>query len=147
MAASGPAVVLESTGARRDGRARPGATLFSASDDAASAVGALGRYRNLLWHLLGGTRGGPTRIRILRLLRDRPSNTNQVAREIGVDYKTAEHHLRVLLENRIVVRAGDGYGTVFLLSPFMQDSLEDLEAIAAKVAPSLPVEGPVAERP
>ncbi len=35
--------------------------------------------KRILWHLLGGTRGGPMRIRILQALLDRPYNTNQLA--------------------------------------------------------------------
>lgn len=58
--------------------------------------------KRVLWHLLGGTRGAPLRIAILGILRQRPSNTNQLAVELGADYKTIQHHLRVLRENRLV---------------------------------------------
>lgn len=92
----------------------------------------------VLWHLLGGTRGGPTRIRILALLRDRPQNTNQVSVMLGIDYKTAEHHLKVLRENRLVVPSGEGYGTVFLLSPALEAEIREFDAIASKVLGSTP---------
>jgi len=93
------------------------------------------RLRRVLWHLLGGTRGGPTRIRILRLLRERPYNTNQITKILGIDYKTTEHHLRVLRENRLVVVGGDGYGAVFLLAPEMEANMNEFEEIAKKVQP------------
>lgn len=95
----------------------------------------MANLRRVLWHLLGGTRGGPLRIRILRLLKERPYNTNQVATLLGIDYKTAQHHLRVLTENRLVSPTGEGYGAVFLLTRDMEDSLAEFDAIAAKVAP------------
>jgi predicted transcriptional regulator len=98
----------------------------------------MANLRRVLWHLLGGTRGGPLRIRILQLLRDRPYNTNQVASLLGIDYKTAQHHLRVLTENRLVSPTGDGYGAVFLFTKDMEESLVEFDAIAAKVAPAPP---------
>lgn len=91
--------------------------------------------KRVLWHLLAGTRGGPLRIRILLLLRERPSNTNQVATMLGIDYKTAQHHLRVLTENRLLSPTGDGYGAVFLFTPDMEDSLEEFDRIVAKLQP------------
>ncbi len=41
--------------------------------------------KRLLWYLLGGTRGGPTRAEILKTLRDRPLNANQLAEALRVD--------------------------------------------------------------
>jgi len=94
----------------------------------------MANLKRVLWHLLGGTRGGPLRIRIVALLREVPSNTNQVATQLGIDYKTAQHHLRVLVENRVLSPSGQGYGTVFLLTRDMEQSLEEFERIAAKLA-------------
>lgn len=93
----------------------------------------MANLRRILWYLLGGTRGGPLRIKILRLLRDRPYNTNQIAEMLGIDYKTAQHHLEVLQENRILSPAGDRYGRVFLATPSMEESWETFDEIAEKV--------------
>ena len=68
----------------------------------------MANLRRVLWHLLGGTRGGPLRIRILQLLRDRPYNTNQVASLLTIDYKTAQHHLRVLRRSGFVQARASG---------------------------------------
>jgi predicted transcriptional regulator len=94
----------------------------------------MANLKRVLWHLLAGTRGGPLRIRIIGLLRDQPRNTNQVATELGVDYKTAQHHLRVLTENRVASPTGHGYGAVFLLTRDMEASWAEFEGISAKVA-------------
>lgn len=91
--------------------------------------------KRVLWHLLGGTRGGPMRIRIISLLRDRPSNTNQVSLALGIDYKTAEHHLKVLRENHIVSPSSDGYGAMFLLTNEMEASLTEFDAIVQRIEP------------
>lgn len=109
----------------------------------------MANLKRVLWHMLGGTRGGPLRIRILLLLRERPYNTNQVATMLSIDYKTAQHHLRVLTENRIVSPTGNGYGAVYLLTKDMEESLPEFDAIAAKVqrpapappAPAAPAQG------
>lgn len=76
------------------------------------------------------------RVRIIRVLRERPYNTNQITKRLGIDYKTTEHHLRVLRENRIVVPSGDGYGAVFLLTPDMEACMSEFEEIAAKIVGS-----------
>lgn len=90
--------------------------------------------RGTLWYLLGGTRGGPLRIRILEVLRERPLNTNQLAERLDVDYKTAQHHLEVLEENGVVEPSGDEYGAVFLPTATMGESWDLFEEIVGTVA-------------
>jgi DNA-binding transcriptional ArsR family regulator len=93
----------------------------------------MAKLRRVLWYLLGGTRGGPLRIRILELLRERPYNTNQLAEHLDVDYKTVQHHLEVLEENEVVTPSGDEYGAVFLPTPAMEETWDVFEEIAGKV--------------
>lgn len=92
--------------------------------------------KRALWHLLGGTRGGPLRIRILQALVDRPYNTNQLAVLLGHDYKTIQHHLRVLVENRLLEPRGDGYGATYFPSRDFDDSRAEFDAVVAKLAPT-----------
>lgn len=77
------------------------------------------QLRKMLEFVTSGTRGGPMRLRILEELAKRPRNTNEVSRILGIDYKTAEYHLRVLKENGLVVGAMEGYGSKFSLSPLL----------------------------
>ena len=95
----------------------------------------MANLKRLLWHLLGGTRGGPQRIRLIQAIRERPGNKNQLATRLGLDYKTVEHHLRVLIENRVLSPPVDKYGAVYLFTPDMEESLTDFDEIAAKVRP------------
>ncbi len=93
--------------------------------------------KRLLWYLLGGTRGGANRIEILKALLDRPLNANQLAEALRVDYKTIQHHLRVLEENGLVMSSEKGaYGAVILLTPKMEEALPILEEIWSKIGRS-----------
>ncbi len=93
--------------------------------------------RRLLWYLLGGTRGGANRAQILKALLDRPLNANQLAEALKVDYKTIQHHLRVLEENGLVTPSEKGaYGAVILLTPKMEEALPVLEEIWSKIGRS-----------
>ncbi len=89
-----------------------------------------------LWYLLAGTRGGLNRARILRMLRDRPVNANDLAGKLGLDYKTVRHHLDVLRENDCVMTLGnEGYGVLYTLSPRLQSHFEDFEQIWRRLEP------------
>ena len=76
----------------------------------------------LLWWVIAGSQGGHNRARILHLLRDVPMNTNQIAKEMGVDYSTVQHHLKVLRKNNLVSTMGGKYGALYFLSPLMEDN-------------------------
>lgn len=89
-----------------------------------------------LWYLLAATRGGLNRARILRILRDRPVNANDLAGRLRLDYKTVRHHLEVLRDNDCVMTLGnEGYGVLYTLSPRLQSHFEDFEAIWRRLVP------------
>lgn len=72
------------------------------------------RFKRLLWYLIGTTKGGVSRARILEMLNFRPSNTNQIASELRLDYKTVVHHLEILSKNGLVITDNrDEYGATF----------------------------------
>jgi DNA-binding transcriptional ArsR family regulator len=83
--------------------------------------------RRLLWWLLRATRGGPTRVRLLRLIAEKPMNANQLAKELGLDYTTVRHHLGILEKNKVVDVVGDKYGAVYCLSEWLTRKSEVLE--------------------
>ena len=72
--------------------------------------------KNILWYLVAGTRGGETRAKIINAIKKKPANANQLSKSLGFDYKTIEHHLKILLENNIfTVINKDKYGAVYFL--------------------------------
>jgi len=90
--------------------------------------------KRLLWYLFAGTRGGPSRAEIIRAIQNRPSNANQLAQILRVDYKTIQHHVRVLVENGLIVPSDKGtYGAVLFLTPKMEEALPILDEIWSKI--------------
>jgi DNA-binding transcriptional ArsR family regulator len=92
---------------------------------------ALDDIERLLWWLAQGSAGAPTRVRVLRAIKDRPRNAQQLAEELGMDYTTIRHHLRILASNHLIQTAGDRYGQVYFLSPGLESHWPVFERITA----------------
>lgn len=80
----------------------------------------------ILHYVLAATRGGMTRIEIINSILDKPQNANQLSKSLNLDYKTIQHHIRVLQDNRIIVTHGK-YGAIYFLAPEIKK--EELEEI------------------
>ncbi len=87
----------------------------------------------LLGWLIAGTRGGPTRAKIIQALKAMPQNANQLATMLGMDYKTMRHHLEVLEKNRLITSVGDRYGATYFLSQIMEQNFALFEEIMSKI--------------
>ena len=92
------------------------------------------RFKRVLWYLIGSTRGGANRAKILKLLNERPANPNQVSTTLKLDYKTVLHHLKILSENGLVITDDkDKYGATYFLTPLMENNYTSFRAILEKV--------------
>ncbi len=92
------------------------------------------RFKRILWQIVAGTRGGPNRGRILKTLSERPLNAHQLSTELNLDYKTTQHHLRVLLLNNLITASEQPtYGALYFLTPDMEEGLAILDSILAKL--------------
>jgi DNA-binding transcriptional ArsR family regulator len=87
----------------------------------------------ILGWLIAGTRGGATRAKIIDTLKEKPQNANQLANELGMDYRTIRHHLKVLEKNKLITSAGEGYGTTYFLSPALEENYELFEEIMKRM--------------
>lgn len=76
--------------------------------------------RRLIQFLFYATRGGPTRLAIVKALKERPMNANEIAKSLGLDYKTVKHHLEMLMRHGLLERVGDGYGCVYVPSQLLR---------------------------
>ncbi len=87
----------------------------------------------LLGWLIAGTRGGPTRAKIIEVLKENPQNANQLATSLKMDYKTMRHHLEVLEKNKIITSVGDRYGATYFLTQTMEENYGMFEEIMKKI--------------
>ena len=89
--------------------------------------------KRLLWFVFAGSRGGLNRLRIISSLKEKPLNTNQLAKELELDYKAIQHHIKVLEKNNLITKIGEKYGVTFFISTFLEVNMETFEEIATKL--------------
>ncbi len=92
--------------------------------------------KRLFWFLFAGSRGGINRIKLVSILKEKPLNANQLAKEMSLDYKAIKHHIRVLEKNNIVTKAGEKYGVTYFISPFLEVNMESFDEIVQKLEKS-----------
>ena len=89
--------------------------------------------KRLFWFIFAGSRGGINRLKIISALKENPQNTNQLAKELGLDYKAIQHHIRILEKNNLITKIGEKYGVRYSLSSFLEVNMETFDEIAAKL--------------
>ena len=91
--------------------------------------------KRILWYLIAGSRGGTNRARIIKALHDRPYNVNQLSLELDLDYKTIQHHIKVLLDHNILVNSSEEkkYGAMIFLSNRMEENYPIFLEILSKM--------------
>lgn len=60
--------------------------------------------------------GNFNRVKIVNLLNHRPYNINQLSKELNLNYRTVQHHIKVLEENMVVQSDSNGYGALISIS-------------------------------
>jgi DNA-binding transcriptional ArsR family regulator len=86
------------------------------------------RFKRLLWYLIGSTKGGYNRARILEFINLQPANANQIASELRLDYKTIIHHIAVLSKNGLVITDNkESYGAIYFVSPLLEKNYESFK--------------------
>ena len=88
--------------------------------------------KNLLFYVFVGSRGGDNRIRIIESLQILPKNTNQLANELGLNYRAIQHHIEVLEKNNLITKVGDKYGVNYFPSNFFDVNVEIFKEIISK---------------
>ncbi len=89
--------------------------------------------RKLLLYLFTSTRGDFTRLRIIIHLLEQPYNTHQLAKELDLDYKAVQHHMKVLEKNNMVSKIGEKYDVIFHLSNFLEINIGALDEAIDKL--------------
>jgi predicted transcriptional regulator len=89
--------------------------------------------KRLMWFLFAGSRGGLNRLKIITILKETPLNTNQLAKDLGLDYKAIQHHIKVLEKNNMITRMGEKYGITYFISVFLEANMDTFEEIVRKL--------------
>lgn len=89
-------------------------------------------YTRSLWWMFGSSAGARSRIRIVQTLRKMPMNALQLSQELGLDYGTVRHHLKVLESNRLIEGGGQSYGRVYAIAQSLEDHWKVMEEILAR---------------
>jgi len=89
--------------------------------------------KRLLWFVFSGSRGGLNRLKIISKLKKNPFNINQLAKELNLDYKAIQHHIRVLEKNNLITKVGEKYGVTYFVSTFLEVNMETFEEIEEKL--------------
>jgi predicted transcriptional regulator len=78
-------------------------------------------------------KGGKNRIDILCLLLKDSLNANQIKEVLRLDYKTVQHHLRLLLKNKFISNSGKTYGSHYMLTEEFRSQIHLFNEILAKI--------------
>ncbi len=76
----------------------------------------------LLYWLLNASRGGPTRVRILKTIEKKPMNLHKLSNSLSLDYKTVQGHVEILIENEILETPKKKYGSIYFISAEWEDN-------------------------
>jgi DNA-binding transcriptional ArsR family regulator len=89
--------------------------------------------KNLLWMVFAASRGGHNRIKMIYALKKSPLNTHQLAKELGLNYRAAQHHVAVLEKNNLVTKMGKKYGVTYFLSTFFEVNISVFEDLVSNL--------------
>jgi len=90
------------------------------------------RIKMLLWSIFAGSKGCINRVKIVLQLKKTPLNTNQLSKQLGLDYKVIERHLEVLGKHELVTKVGNKYGSTYFLSSLLESNLKLFAEVADK---------------
>ena len=79
---------------------------------------------------LAGTKGGYVRMQIIMLLQKKPYNINELSKKLSLDYKTVQHHIRVLEKSNLIVSSKKKYDNSYKLSTLLlahKDILKEIK--------------------
>ncbi|MDE1816925.1 MAG: winged helix-turn-helix transcriptional regulator [Thaumarchaeota archaeon] len=88
--------------------------------------------KNLLFFVFASSKGGENRVKLMTALKKSPRNANQLANDLGLNYRAIQHHLEVLEKNNLITKVGEKYGTTYFPSTFFEANIETYNEIVLK---------------
>ena len=89
--------------------------------------------KKLLSEVFTGMQGRYTRLKIILALAEDPSNTFQLSKKLGYDFKSVQHNIKILEKNNLIEKVGKNYATMFFISELMSSNLPTLLKVIEKV--------------
>lgn len=81
---------------------------------------------------IAGTRGGPVRLDVLKIIAKEKMNISQISIKMGMDYKTIQHHMRVLDKSGFVKKEMSKNESIYSVSDLIRSNNEIMEIIRRK---------------
>jgi predicted transcriptional regulator len=91
------------------------------------------KFKRMLWAIIGCTKGGTNRARIIDILHNKSLNTHQIATMIKLDYKTVRYHIQILQKNHIIQKEDKRYGAKLELDDMMNENIEYFKEIVSEI--------------
>ena len=85
-------------------------------------------WKVAVWLLLA-SKGGRTRVRILKSLMKKPGNIYEISRRLGLNYRTVKYHLDLMLDHGLVEKVGNGYGSIYIVSDKLEKDWRRIESM------------------
>ena len=82
---------------------------------------------------LTGARGGIVRLKILVMLNRKTYNINEISKNLSLDYKTIQHHIRVLEKSSLITSSRKRYANSYRLSSLLEANKDMLKEIWEKI--------------
>ncbi len=92
--------------------------------------------RRVLMLSIFGTRGGLVRLKILLMIKESPHNTNELSKKLDLDYKSVQHHIRVLEKSGLIMSSKKKYGNEYKLSTLLESNKNILREILGNMGKS-----------
>ncbi|OIO25465.1 transcriptional regulator [Candidatus Micrarchaeota archaeon CG1_02_55_22] len=87
-------------------------------------------FKQVVYWLIAGSRGGENRARIIAQINGKPSNARKLAQALKLDYKTVQHHLELLTKNGVLTSSGPNYGRVYFLSQESEEMYDEIKELS-----------------
>ena len=52
---------------------------------------------------------------------------------MDLQYKAVQHHIKILVGSSLLVPSGEGYGAVYLLTPWFEHHFQQFEQVSSKL--------------
>jgi len=89
--------------------------------------------RKYFRQIFTGMSGRFTRLKIISLISQTPTNAHKIAHELQYDYTTIQYNIKILEEHGLINKYSNEYGEPYHVTHFLQENILSLEDVIKKV--------------